>query len=129
MPSFSHAARIVSLAAVLGAVGLPATAAADPPGQVRIAVTCGAESFEARSGLGGSAAWIAERDGRRLVLLPAAVSGTVSDAQGAVLRTFDRDLGGRESGERTPCTFAFDLDQDGATVSIAGQGLFFVRGA
>lgn len=120
---------LAASAGLLGALGAPAAASADAssaPGQVHIEVTCGSETFAATSGRGGAAAWVAERDGRRVVLLPASVSGTTTSADGAV-RAFSQDLGGRGAGGTTTCSFAFDLDTKGDVVSIAGQGEFVVQ--
>lgn len=118
------------LACLAGALGAAPAAPADVPGKVRIAVTCGGETLEASSGLGGFAAWTARRDGRRVVLLPVAVTGTVTNAQGTFLRTFDQALGRHEPDPTTTCTFEFAMNgADDEVLTITGQGRFVVRPA
>jgi phosphate-selective porin len=118
-------ATFAAIAAAGAAAALAAPAAADAP--VHITVTCGSETFQATSGKGGSAAWVGERGGRHVVLLPAAVRGTSTAADGTA-RTFDHDLGGRE-GATTTCSFAFDLETKAGVSRVVGEGDFLVRGA
>lgn len=126
-PTRFSLALLASLAAVLASAP---PASADVPGKVQIAVTCGGETLEASSGLGGFAAWTARQDGRRVVLLPVAVTGTVTDAQGTFLRTFDEALGRHDPAPTTTCTFEFAMNgDDDQVLTIAGQGSFVVRPA
>jgi len=112
--------------AVLAAAALPAGASADAPGQIRIDVMCGTERLEATSGLGGFAAWISERDGQRVVLRPMAVAGTVTDARGELLRTYDEALGRHDPGPTTACSFSFMMGSGPGAVTVAGHGDFLV---
>lgn len=129
-PSSARARRLVgrttlaALASATAAAALAAPAAADAP--VNITVTCGSETFQATSGKGGSAAWVGERAGGRVVLLPAAVRGTSTAADGTA-RTFEQDLGGRE-GATITCSFAFDLESKSGVSRVVGEGDFLVRG-
>lgn len=123
-------ALVAGLLAGLGAAPAASAASADPPGKVEIAMACGGETFAASSGSGGSAAWIASRDGKRLVFLPVTVSGTVSDADGTFLRTFSQELGRHDGGPAADCTFAFAMTgKDGEVRNLAGEGRFLVRPA
>jgi hypothetical protein len=111
-------------------MGWAPPASAEVPGKVQIQVTCGGRTVEATSGLGGFAAWTAEQDGQRLVLLPVSVSGTVTDAQGTVLRSFAQELGRHDPGPTTACAFEFAMeDKRGDVLTIAGHGQFVSKSA
>ena len=128
-PSRPARRRLALPVAALAALALPAAASAAPadvPGQIPISVTCGAETMSATSGLGGFAAWIAERDGKRVVLRPVAVEGTVSDAQGNVLRPFSQTHNRNEPAATTTCKFTFVMGDGADAVTLDGRGEFLV---
>ena len=128
-PSRPARRRLALPVAALAALALPAAAGAAPadvPGQIPISVTCGAETLSATSGLGGFAAWIAERDGKRVVLRPMAVEGTVSDAQGAPLRPFSQTHNRKDPGATTTCSFSFVMGDGADAVRLDGRGEFLV---
>ena len=124
-----HAGRRLALpVAALAALALPAAASAAPadvPGQIPISVTCGAETLSATSGLGGFAAWIAERDGKRVVLRPMAVAGTVTDAEGTV-RPFSQTHNRNQPAATTTCEFTFAMGDGAGAVTLDGRGEFLV---
>jgi hypothetical protein len=128
-PSRPARRRLALPVAALAALALPAAASAastDVPGQIPISVTCGAKTLSATSGLGGFAAWIAERDGKRVVLRPIAVEGTVSDAQGTVLRPFSQTHNRNEPGATTTCEFTFVMGDGAGAVTLDGRGEFLI---
>jgi hypothetical protein len=121
--------RLALPLAALAGLAAPAAAAAAPadvPGQIPITVTCGAETLQATSGLGGFAAWITETGGKRVVLRPIAVAGTISDAEGAFLRPFSQTHTRNEPGSTTSCSFTFVMGEGDGAVTLDGSGAFLV---
>ncbi len=129
LPSRPARRRLALPVVALAALAVPAAASAAPadvPGQIPISVTCGAETMPATSGLGGFAAWIAERGGKRVVLRPVAVQGTVRDAEGTFLRPFSQTHSRNEPGGTTTCAFRFVMGEGAGAVTLDGRGEFLV---